>query len=69
MSVSLFSGTFFLLLFNLETSVYAVQQYWFCHSTKCLILYHFVLCTWCFVLQIILDVYISSMLRVMKRTF
>jgi hypothetical protein len=19
----------------------------FCHSTKCLILYHFVLCTWC----------------------
>ena len=33
MSVSLFSGTFFLLLFSLETSVYVVQQYWFCHST------------------------------------
>ena len=40
----------------------------FCHSTKCLILYHFVLCTGV-VLQTILDVYIYIILSFLFSLF
>ena len=39
---------------HIVSRFYLIRHWWspsvgrkFCHSTKCLILYHFVLCTWC----------------------
>ena len=36
----------FEILFN-QTLIKSLMGRKFCHSTKCLIFYHFVLCTWC----------------------
>ena len=35
----------------------------FCHSTKCLILYHFVLCTWCCFTNHFRRLYIYDLLK------